>query len=181
MLGVNQSGLSKQNAFLRFARLADKATFYVCIFCLISVFLSQTLVVVLRYLFAIGFVELQNFVTYAFAVFCVLAVPLAIRADKHVRVDVFRDRLNLSIARRFDNIAIIILLFPVFGFALYHAMPLVIYSWSIIEGSRDTGGLPGYFIVLTALPLMCILMLIQGLAILLDDGLIHAAAGKEDN
>lgn len=163
-----------KRAFLRFARHAHNVTFSLCIACLVLMFAAQTLVVVLRYLFAIGFVELQNLITYLFAIFCTLTVPLALRTNRHVRVDVYRERLANSTARHLDNLAILFFLMPVFGLALFHAMPIVRYSWSIFEGSRDTGGLPGYFIVLTALPITCVLMIVQGVAILIDAKLIHS-------
>ena len=178
-MGANKAKIGRWNAFLRLAAILDRANAAICVTGLVAVFLAQPLVVLLRYLFAIGFVELQNFVTYAFAAFCVLSVPLALRSDKHVRVDVFRDRLSRASARLFDNVAILFLLIPVFGFALYHSMPLVIYSWSILEGSRDTGGLPGYFLVLTALPVMCLLLIIQGVAIVVDRTLIHSASDEK--
>ncbi len=134
----------------------------------------------MRYLFAIGFIELQNFISYGFAVFSVLVIPLALRTDQHVRVDIFRARMTPKIMRRSDLIAIIALLLPVFGLTLWKSLPIVIYSWSIFEGSRDTGGLPGYFIVLTALPVMCVLMIVQGAAILTDKSIIHDRQGADE-
>jgi TRAP-type mannitol/chloroaromatic compound transport system permease small subunit len=144
------------------------------------VFAAQTLAVVLRYLFSIGFVELQNFINYCFAAFCVLIIPLALRRDKHVRVDVFRAGMSSGTARNADVLAIVFLLSPVFGLALWHATPVILYSWSVLEGSRDPGGLPGYFVVLTALPIMCASMLIQGLAIWIDRSLIHDTHEKSE-
>lgn len=164
--------------FLRFAERADQLNFLVCKALLVGFFFLQTLIVILRYLFSVGFVELQNAVSYGFAAFCVLIIPLALRANKHVRVDVFRIALGPRACRRLDVGAILILLFPVFFIALWNVTPVVLYSWSILEGSRDTGGLPGYFIVLTALPLMCLLMFIQGLAIVFDKSLMDPLEEK---
>lgn len=88
------SKLTSSGRFSSFAHQVDRLNYAVCAILLMAVFGTQTLVVVLRYLFAIGFVELQNFVSYGFAAFCVLTIPLALRADKHVRVDVFRNNLH---------------------------------------------------------------------------------------
>ena len=137
-------------------------------------FCAQILVVVLRYLFNIGFIELQDLVTYCFAMLCILSIPNALRTNEHVRVDIFRAAQTMVTARRVDQVAILFFLLPVFALTLWFALPLVTYSWSIFEGSRETGGLPGFFIVLTALPVSCCLILIQGIAIALDRNLIHA-------
>ncbi len=47
-------------------------------------------------------------------------------------------------------------------------MPDLIYSWSIREGAIETGGLGGVFLVKTAIPLSGALMILQGIAVLLD-------------
>ncbi len=150
--------------YLAFANKLHVATCCLCLILLIIVFVTQLTVVVLRYLFDVGFIELQDLVTYSFGMLCVLAIPTAVRTDKHVRVDVFRDNQSASKQRATDVFAIVVFLFPLFGLTLWFAWPLVSYSWSILEGSRETGGLPGFFIVLSALPLSCALILIQGLA-----------------
>ena len=168
-----------KSSFLRFAAMLHDVTIACCLVLLTIVFCAQSVVVLLRYLFSIGFIELQDLVSYSFAMFCVLAIPIALRTDKHVRVDVFRSRQSLPAMRLSDLIGIVIFLAPVFFVTLWYAMPLVSYSWSIMEGSRETGGLPGFFIVLTALPISSILILIQGIAIGLDDQLIHSQQGEE--
>lgn len=162
--------------FCRFAGVLHQSVRALCALLLLSICVAQISVVVLRYLFAIGFVELQNFVSYGFAAFCVLVVPLAVRTDEHVRVDVLSSQLTPHYRRWADILAIVICLFPVFGLTLWYATPIVIYSWSILEGSRDTGGLPGYFIVLTALPLSCILMIVEGIVILIDRRIVSLSS-----
>ena len=43
----------------------------------------------------------------------------------------------------------------------------VVAAWSIREGARETGGLGGVWLVKTVLPIACVLMLVQGSALLL--------------
>ena len=153
--------------FLALARVLHAFTVYLCLLLLAIVFTGQLLVVILRYLFDIGYIELQDLVTYSFGILCVLAIPTALRTNTHVRVDVFRSGQSQAVQRYVDVSAIVLFLVPLFGLTLWFAWPLVSYSWSILEGSRETGGLPGFFIVLTALPVSCVLSLVQGLAIFL--------------
>lgn len=130
-------------------------------------FLVETVIVLLRYVFGIGFLELQDIVSYSFAALVVLGLPVTLRLDKHVRVDVFREIQSPRTTRLFDAIGICALLIPVFGMTLYFVMPDILYAWSIREGSVETGGLPGYFVIKTALPLSCAMMMLQGIAMML--------------
>lgn len=154
--------------YLALANTLHVATCRLCLILLIAVFLAQLTVVLLRYLFDVGFIELQDLVTYSFGMLCVLAIPTAIHTDTHVRVDVFRAHQSAAKQRATDLFAILVFLFPLFGLTLWFAWPLASYSWSVWEGSRETGGLPGFFIVLSALPLSCALTLIQGAAIIVN-------------
>ncbi|MEM7463955.1 MAG: TRAP transporter small permease subunit [Pseudomonadota bacterium] len=132
-------------------------------------FIAQITIVVLRYAFGVGFLELQDMASYSFAMLVVLSIPVALRLDRHVRVDIFRSRQQITTQRRFDRFGIVLLLFPVFAMTLYIVMPQVIYSWQILEAGVETGGLPGYFLIKTALPATCFLMLLQGAALMLGE------------
>jgi TRAP-type mannitol/chloroaromatic compound transport system permease small subunit len=160
-------------AFLGIAGKLHVLSLYTCMFLLAMLFVSQFAVVLLRYLFAIGFVQLQDFVLYCFAALSILGIPVALRLDKHVRVDIFRKSGATKRARRTDQFSYIVLLLPLFVVTFIHAMPLVTFSWQIQEGARETGGLGGYFIIMTVLPVVCVLTIIQALALFWDKSLIH--------
>ncbi|MEM8916088.1 MAG: TRAP transporter small permease subunit [Pseudomonadota bacterium] len=157
-------------AFLSLADRLHRVTGAVCLGLMLIMLSAQVAVVILRYVFAVGFLELQGVVNYAFAVLVMLGIPVALRLDKHVRVDVFRRLQSSAVAKRFDHAGIVLLLIPVFCLTLSYVMPDIIYSWSIAEGAIETGGLPGYFLVKTALPVACVLMVIQGVAVLIGAG-----------
>lgn len=151
----------------RCAAFLDRATHAACLVLTGLIFASLLAVVILRYVFGLGFLELQDVASYAFASLVVLGLPVAYRADVHVRVDIFRAGMSPGRARGVDMAAFLLLVVPVFALTLWYVWPDVAYAWSIREGSRETGGLPGYFIVKAMLPLACTLMLLQGLALLL--------------
>ncbi len=141
----------------------------ICIALMSVLFVAQITIVVLRYAFGVGFLELQDMASYSFAMLVVLSIPVALRLDRHVRVDIFRSRQTDKMQRSFDGFGILLLLIPVFAMTLYVVMPQVIYSWQILEAGVETGGLPGYFLIKTALPVSCFLMLLQGAAFLLEE------------
>lgn len=117
----------------------------------VIVFLGQLSMVLMRYLLGFGFLEIQDAVNYAFASLVALSVAVSFEADKHVRVDVFRQRLTEAVNRRIDWLGDVALALPVFVIMLWMAYPLVRSSWAIFEGSPETGGLPGLFLVKTCL------------------------------
>lgn len=127
-------------------------------------------VVVLRYGFGMGFIWLQDFAAYAFAVFLALSVPVCLAQGGHVRVDVVSERMPPGYLRWADLFALIVFLVPVFGLAIWAYWPDLRYSWAIREASVETGGLPGLFIIKTALPVSALLVIVQGIAAVLDGG-----------
>ncbi|UUP18153.1 TRAP transporter small permease subunit [Nitratireductor thuwali] len=127
-------------------------------------------VVMLRYGFGMGFIWLQDFAAYAFAVFLALSVPVCLAQGGHVRVDVVSERMPPGYLRWADLFALIVFLVPVFGLAIWAYWPDLRYSWAIREASVETGGLPGLFIIKTALPVSALLVIVQGIAAVLDGG-----------
>lgn len=128
------------------------------------ILVGQMTVVILRYVFGVGFIELQDAVAYSFAALVVLGLPVAQAVDSHVRVDVLRAGQSARVRAWVDRVGIIAFLIPVFGLTIWWVWPDIAYSWSIRERSVETGGLPGLFLVKSTLPLACALMILQGLA-----------------
>ncbi len=124
------------------------------------VFIGQFAIVLMRYLLGFGLLELQDAVNYAFAMLAALSVAVAFYDDRHVRVDVFRQRWSSRKNRRIDWFGTLFLALPVFGLMLWAGFPLVRKSWAILEGSAETGGLPGLFVVKTCLVVLPLLVLI---------------------
>ena len=120
----------------------------------VIVFVGQLSMVLMRYVLGFGFLEIQDAVNYAFASLVALCVAVTFEADRHVRVDVVRQRLSDRANLRIDWLGDIFLALPVFVIMLWMAYPLVRSSWSIFEGSPETGGLPGLFLVKTCLVIL---------------------------
>lgn len=146
-----------------------------CLICVGILFAGQIAIVLLRYVMGVGFLELQDLVTYAFAVVVVLAVPLAYWNGRHVRVDVLSNRLGPRATGIIDRVAALVLVLPVFCILLVDAWPLVANAFAILEGSRETGGLGGLFLVKGTVLVMCVLVILIAAVSLLggkvgDDG-----------
>lgn len=132
----------------------------VCMAFAAIVFFGQLAMVLMRYLLGIGFLEIQDAVNYSFAALVALSIAVSFDDDKHVRVDVFRQNWTDRTNRKVDWIGYLLLALPVFGLMAWTAYPLVRSSWAILEGSPETGGLPGLFVVKTCLLILPVLVVI---------------------
>ena len=154
--------------FLSTCQVLDRVTAGLCAVACAVLTGAVLGIVILRFGFDTGFIQLQNLAAYAFAILMILSLPYCLRRAGHVRVEVLSERLPDGYLRIADSVALIVFLVPVFGLMAWAWMPDLIYSWSIREGSIETGGLGGVFLVKTTVPLSGVLMILQGIAVLLD-------------
>ncbi len=121
-------------------------------------------VVVLRYLFDLGWIALQESVTYMHGAVFMLGAAYTLRHDGHVRVDIFYRRLGPRGRAWVDLGGSLLLLFPFCLFIGWTSWDYVANSWALREGSAQTGGLRGVFLLKSAILLLVVLLFIQGIA-----------------
>lgn len=126
--------------------------------------LGTTLIVVLRYALNQGSILLQEAVLYLHAVVFMLGIPYALKADAHVRVDLIYGRLGVRARTAIDLIGHVLFLLPVAAAIYLYSQGYVARSWRILEGSSEVGGIPGVFLLKTLIPVMAVLLVLQGLA-----------------
>jgi TRAP-type mannitol/chloroaromatic compound transport system permease small subunit len=126
-------------------------------------------IVVLRYVFDVGWIWMQECVVWMHAALFMLATAYTLNRDEHVRVDIFYRGLEPARKARVDLVGTLVFLLPMSIFLIYTSWDYVAVSWAIREGSREAGGLPFPFVpVLKSLiPLSFLLVLLQGIAIVL--------------
>jgi TRAP-type mannitol/chloroaromatic compound transport system permease small subunit len=103
-----------------------------------------------------------------------LGAAYALRRDGHVRVDIFYQRMTRRGRAWVDLLGTLLLLFPVCAFIAWVGWEYVLESWQVMEGSREAGGLPGVYLLKTLMLLMPVLVMLQGLAIAVRNGLFLA-------
>jgi TRAP-type mannitol/chloroaromatic compound transport system permease small subunit len=135
-------------------------------------------VVVLRYAFDAGSIALQESVTYLHAAVFMLGAAYTLKHDAHVRVDIFYQRWSPRTRAWIDLLGTLLLLMPVCSFILLASLDYVSVSWSILEGSREAGGLDGVYLLKTAIPLMAVLLLLQGIALAIHSLLVLAGYSR---
>ena len=136
--------------------------------------LTTFLVVVLRYAFDLGWIAMQESVTYMHATLFMLGASYTLQRNGHVRVDIFYQKLSRRGRAWVDLLGTLLLLVPVCVFILWAGWGYVSESWSVMEGSREAGGIPAVYLLKTLILAMPVLVLIQGLAWILRNGLFLA-------
>ena len=148
------------NIVLKIIKILDRLTEIigksVACFAVIMV-LVTCYVVISRYVLNTGSVAMQECVNYfnAILVFASVGYTL-IYGPASARYKIW---LNL--------LGSILLLIPVAVFILVASWDYVMSSWAIMEDSPEANGLPFVYLLKSIIPLMCILLLLQGFAELL--------------
>jgi TRAP-type mannitol/chloroaromatic compound transport system permease small subunit len=122
------------------------------------------LIVLLRYLFDLGFIWMQESVTWMHAAVFMLGAAWALRSGDHVRVDVIYKKMSSRNQGWVDLLGTLLLLLPMCGYIFFESLPYVQQSWEIGERSREASGLPGLFLLKTLIPLTALLLALQGVS-----------------
>ncbi len=129
-------------------------------------------VVVMRYLFNVGNIALQESVIYMHSFIFLLGAAYTLKHDGHVRVDIFYRPLGERGKAIINLIGVLCLLLPVSGFILYISWDYVASSWALKEGSQEAGGLEYRYILKGAIIAMPVLIMLQGVAELIRSILV---------
>lgn len=124
-------------------------------------------VVVLRFLFNIGWVWFQELVNYLHAYVFMVGAAYTLKHDSHVRVDIFYQRMSPQQRARVDVLGSVFLLLPVCAFIFISSWPDVITAWRELEPSQRTGGLNFAYILKSVMLIMPSLLALQGIAVIL--------------
>ena len=157
-------GLSRLAPALRaIDTVTDAAGRFAGLLAITLVALSCALVVA-RYALGLGSVAAQEGVLWLHAALFLLGLAYALRHGAHVRVDVFSQRWTPRTRARVELAGMLLLLLPLCVFMIAMSWEYVGASWATREGSRDSGGLPGVYLLKSLLPLSAALLMLQALA-----------------
>ena len=130
----------------------------------LAMVLIQFAIVIVRYVFGINSIAVQESVLYLHATLFMLGAGYTLQVDKHVRVDVFSSRLGERTRGYIDLLGHLFLLIPSMAALLYWSWTSVLNAWAILEGPISVGGIKAVFLMKSLIPLFCILLLLQSLA-----------------
>ena len=132
----------------------------------LSMVIVTFIVVIMRYVFDAGLIWVQESVVWMHAVVFMLGAAYTLRAEEHVRVDIFYRSMSERRRAWVNLIGVITFLLPLCAFLAWASFDFVALSWSIGESSRESGGLPYPFVPLlkSVLLLMPLAVSLQGLS-----------------
>ena len=132
---------------------------------LLLMVLFTFLIVVLRYLFNIGFIWMQELVRFFYAAVFLICAAYTLAEDAHVRVDIFYSKLSIKKKNIVNLIGSITFLMPVCFITFYYSYSYVLNSWVQFEGSLEERGLHAVFIMKTFIWVFSFMLFAQGISI----------------
>ncbi len=125
----------------------------------------QFALVLMRYVFGIGSIFMQESVVFMHGIVFMAAVGFTLYREGHVRVDIIYRTASRETKGWIDALGVTVLMVPVCLLIVYVSQPYVAAAWRIFEGSRETSGLPGWYLYKTLLLVFPTLLALQGLAL----------------
>jgi TRAP-type mannitol/chloroaromatic compound transport system permease small subunit len=140
----------------------------------ISMVLSTFVVVVLRYALDLGWISMQESITWMHAAVFMLGAAYTLKHDEHVRVDIFYRGMPGTRRACVDLLGTLVFLLPMAAFLALSSWDYVVTSWEIRESSREAGGLPYPFVPIlkSLIPATSVLLILQGVANILTATLV---------
>jgi TRAP-type mannitol/chloroaromatic compound transport system permease small subunit len=124
-------------------------------------------VVILRYGFSLGAVNLQEGMLYANALLFLGGAGYCLQRDQHVRVDVLYNRFSPRQQAWANLLGGLLLLLPFVVFVAWVSTGFISLSWRIREVSPEAGGLPWVYLLKSLIWLFCLNLFMQLLAMLI--------------
>jgi TRAP-type mannitol/chloroaromatic compound transport system permease small subunit len=149
------------------ARLIDRineAVGWLVSWLALGLVLVQFTVVLMRYVFGIGSIPMQEGLIYMHATLFLVAAAYTLKHDGHVRVDIFYRGASATAKAWVDLMGSLVFLLPVMWVIWNTGFPYVAASWSIHEGSTETAGIQAVFLLKTMILVFAVLVAVQGIS-----------------
>lgn len=138
--------------------------------------LVQFALVLMRYVFGIGNVLIQESMWYMHGTLFMAAAGYTLLQDGHVRVDIFYRGATARRKALVDLCGVLFLLVPFCILMAWYGFPYVAASWEVLEGSRETSGLPYVYLLKTVILVFVALVFLQGVSMALKSVLVLSGA-----
>ena len=139
--------------------------------------LLQFIVVVMRYIFGVGFIFMQEGVIYLHATLFLVGAGYTLLHGGHVRVDIFYRDARPRRRALVDLLGVILFLLPVCVVIGWASWPYLEQSWSVFEGSKETSGIHAVYALKSMIMVFVVLIALQGVSLALHALLALAGRG----
>jgi TRAP-type mannitol/chloroaromatic compound transport system permease small subunit len=134
--------------------------------------LVEFTVVMMRYVFGLGSVKMQESIVYMHATVFMVAAGYTLLHNGHVRCDIFYAGAAPRKKALIDLIGVAIFLLPMCALIAWMAWPYVAAAWAVREGSPEGSlGIPGVYLLKSIIVVFAGLLALQGVALALHSAL----------
>jgi TRAP-type mannitol/chloroaromatic compound transport system permease small subunit len=127
--------------------------------------LVEFAVVLMRYVFGIGSVKMQESIVYMHATVFMVAAGYTLLHNGHVRCDIFYAPATPRRQAMIDLIGVFVFLLPTCALIAWVAWPYVAAAWAVREGSPEGSlGIPGVYLLKSIILAFAGLVALQGVA-----------------
>jgi TRAP-type mannitol/chloroaromatic compound transport system permease small subunit len=123
--------------------------------------------VVLRYIFGLNLIELEELHWHVYAAAFLLAYGYAYARDEHVRVDLLWAGWSRRTRAMIEIAGVTCLLLPFLLILAWYGIDFFWQSWAVGERSEMPGGLPGRYVLKLVLLAGLVLLMLQAISVAL--------------
>ncbi|MDE0308994.1 MAG: TRAP transporter small permease subunit [Acidiferrobacterales bacterium] len=127
--------------------------------------LMQFVVVIMRYVFTYGSIQMQESIWYMHGLLFMLGAGYTLAKEGHVRLDVFYREMTERTKAWINLVGSAILLLPFCIVNFDFAWSFVLNSWAVREGSAETAGLQYIYLFKTVILVFSVLLVIEGISL----------------
>lgn len=120
--------------------------------------------VLLRYLFSLNFVELEELQWHLYAIVVMFGLSFTMVNHSHVRVDILRVHFSARLQRIIEIFGIIFLMVPFIFIVIDYGYDLAYEAFRVNESSNSPEGLPYRWIIKSVIPISFIFLLIASIS-----------------
>lgn len=131
----------------------------------LAMVLIQVIVVVMRYVFGLSVLQMQESIWYMHAIVFLVAGGYTLLHNGHVRVDILYGNVGPVAKARIDLFGVIFILLPVCVMVWWVSWPYVMAAWAVREGSVEVSGIQGVYLLKTCMLIFSGSLAIQGVSL----------------
>lgn len=132
---------------------------------LVAMVISVAFGVIALSIFGQSATKYDESATYFHALVILLGSAATLLAGQHVRVDIFHSKMGARGKAFVDLLGFYALLIPFCIVLIWNAQSFVGLAWVSFEGSAESDGIRGVFILKTCVSIFALMMIAQGLSI----------------
>ena len=103
--------------------------------------------VILRYVFSVGFIWLQDLYIWVHAIFILLGIAFTLNANGHVRIDLLYRSVTENFKKKVNLLGALIFGLPLSFILVFYGFDYFYRYYQLGESSKESGGLPYIFIL----------------------------------